>query len=291
MADKFKYKLSEIEEVLNCPWCSSRDWSSWCQTYQNFPPVKCKACGVVFLNKRLNEEGRKRFYENYVYLHETEDRLTPRLKMYKMEYKIISDIVPKGKILDVGCGSGRFISEFPSDRYVRFGIEYGKEAVDKARKLIGPAFIFEGSLLDSSLSESDFDLIIFRGVIEHLPNPRQTMEKACALIKKGGHIFITSMPNLDCLCADLYKAKWSQHRDFEHIVHFGKSNFRLFFQEQGFAEIMDKDLYWETPYAKPEEDILEVAETIKRKRSGIDYATKESPPFWGNVLGMVFRKN
>ncbi|OGX34854.1 MAG: hypothetical protein A3I43_03530 [Omnitrophica WOR_2 bacterium RIFCSPLOWO2_02_FULL_50_19] len=291
MADKFEYKPDEIEEVLDCPWCSSQDRTPWCEIYQNFPPVKCNVCGVVFLSRRLNENGRKRFYENYVYSHETEDRLAPRLKMYEMEYKIISGILPRGKILDVGCGSGRFISKFSPDRYVRFGIEYGKEAVAKARELIGPDFIFEGGFLDTHLPEADFDLIIFRGVIEHLPNPRQVLGKACAFTKKGGHIFLTSMPNLDCICADLYKTKWTQHREFEHIVHFKKEHFRLYFQEQGFTEIIDKDLYWETPYAKPEEDILEVAETIKLKRSGINNAGKESPPFWGNVLSMVFRKN
>ena len=123
-----------------------------------------------------------------------------------------------------------------------------------------------------------------------MPNPRQILNKACTLTKKGGCIFITSTPNLDCICADLYKTLWTQHREFEHIIHFGKTHFRLFFQEQEFSEIMDKELYWDTPYANPKDDIFEVAEAIKMKRKGIQHIEKVSPAFWGNVLSMVFKK-
>ena len=53
---------------------------------------------------------------------------------------------------------------------------------------------------------------------------------------------------------------------------------------------MDRELYWDTPYANPEKDILEIAEAIKRNREGMDGVKKVSPPFWGNVLSMVFIK-
>lgn len=290
MADIFKYRDDEIEEVTNCPWCSSEDWTSWSDFFENFPPVKCNDCGVIFLQKRLNEKGRKRFYQNYVQLHETPDRLAPRLKMYEIEYKLISRIVPGGKILDVGCGSGKFISNFPSQRYKRFGVEYGSQALEKARQLIGREFIFEGGLLDAPLTEENFDLIIFRGALEHLSNPRQILDKACILTKKGGCIFLTSMPNLECVCAELYKTKWTQHRDFEHIIHFGKFHFRTYFKEKGFQEIMDKEFYWDTPYARPYEDILEVAEAIKLRQLGSTPIKRVSPAFWGNILSMVFKK-
>lgn len=290
MGDIFKYCKDEIEEVTKCPWCFSGDWTSWSDFFENFPPVKCNDCGVVFLQKRLNEKGRKRFYQNYVQLHETPDRLALRLKMYEIEYKLISRIVPQGNVLDVGCGSGKFLSNFATQRYKRFGIEYGREALEKACQLIDREFIFEGGLLDAPLAEDNFDLIIFRGVLEHLPNPRQVLDKAYILAKKGGYIFLTSMPNLECLCAELYKTKWTQHREFEHIIHFGKTHFRRFFEEKGFQEIMDNDLYWDTPYAKPQEDILEVAEVIKRKHEGATCVTKTSPAFWGNILSMAFKK-
>ena len=291
MAAGFLYQPNEVEEVLECPWCASLDWVPWCEKYDNFLPVKCNKCGVVFLKNRLNEKGRNRFYKDYVKLHETPERLAPRLIMYGQEFKVISNIVERGDILDIGCGSGRFLNLFPADRYNRFGLEYGKEAALIARKTIGEEFIFEGGLLEAAFPENKFDLIIFRGVIEHLPNPKKILEKACMLVKKKGCLFITSMPNLDCICASIYKSKWTQHREFEHIVHFGKNHFREFFKEKGFSEMLDQELYWQTPYANPEEDILEVAGAIRMKRDGNKHIKKTSPAFWGNILSTVFRKD
>lgn len=146
MKELFEYKPDEIEEVLICPWCSSKSWQPWGAPNRNFTSVKCNLCGVVFLNKRLNEKGRKRFYHSYVRLHETPERLKPRLKMYEMEFSLISNIVPQGNVLDVGCGSGRFLSHFPPERYRRFGIEYGKEAMNIARQTMALDFIYEGGL-------------------------------------------------------------------------------------------------------------------------------------------------
>src|SRR3989338_5782399 len=124
MNDIFEYKNDEVESVISCPWCSSVSRHTWAEPNRNFPSVKCDTCGVVFLNRRLNEKGRKRFYNSYIRLHETPERLKQRLKMYEMEYGLISSIVTRGRVLDVGCGSGKFIAHFPPERYERFGVEY-----------------------------------------------------------------------------------------------------------------------------------------------------------------------
>jgi len=283
------YLPQEIEEVFLCPWCKSRDWEAWSSQYDHFPPVKCKQCGVVFLSRRLNELGRKNFYKNYLQGHEAPERLAPRLKMYKQEFELIRPLVPSGNILDVGCGSGRFLRLFPPENYRRFGVEYGQEAANAAKNDLGKENVFSGGLLEADFPDGMFDLIIFRGVLEHLAEPREVLEKACLILKKNGYIFITSMPNLDSICAEVYRNKWTQHRELEHIIHFGKSHFRLFFQEHFFREVLDKELYWETPYAHPEEDILEVAEAIKAKKANCPIE-KVSPAFWGNILCMVFKK-
>lgn|SRR3989338_1905677 len=290
MDDIFKYKNDELEEVTACPWCSSASHQTWADPNRNFPVVKCEACGVVFLSRRLNEKGRKCFYNSYVRLHETTERLEQRLKIYEIEFGIISNIVPSGNVLDVGCGSGRFLSCFPLERYRRFGVEYGGEAADMARRVIGAATFYEGDLLGAPFKNKNFDLVTFRGVLEHLPNPREILDRACSLIKQGGCIFITSMPNLECICAEIFRSYWTQHREFEHLIHFGKSHFRRYFKECGFVEMLDKELYWDTPYSNPKEDVLRVAEAIYASDERGAGVNKTSPAFWGNVLSMAFKK-
>ena len=45
--------------------------------------------------------------------------------MYQQEYRRIMEICEfsKGKVLDIGCGTGDFLSLFPDNEWTKFGIE------------------------------------------------------------------------------------------------------------------------------------------------------------------------
>ena len=134
-----------------------------------------------------------------------------------------------------------------------------------------------------------FDLIVFRGVIEHIPDPKSYLHKAVALLEDQGFIYITATPNSDAFCCELFKENWNQHVPEEHLMHFHPGHFDGFFLDAGFKKVIEFFLYEETPYANREQDILKTAEALNLKMNNqkIDF---KSPPFWGNMMSLIYQK-
>lgn len=105
--------------------------------------------------------------------------------MYKLKFDLIRSFVSGGCVLDVGCSGGQFLDYFKKSGYDCYGIEYGKEAAQEAAK---KHKVYEGDFLYYS-QNIKFDLIIFRGVIEHIPNPRLYLNKAIQLLSDQAHIY------------------------------------------------------------------------------------------------------
>lgn len=186
MKQNSRWPEDEIEEVTQCPWCGSSRYSVWCRDEPPFLTVECQDCKIIYVKKRLNARGREKYYARYhSKIHQAEDLADKREKMYLLELNFIEEFCRGGRVLDVGCGGGKFLLHFHPDRWERWGVEIGAEAVREAKALIG-GNIFEGELLDIDLPPHAFDLIVFRGVIEHVAEPKKTLLKALELLKPGG---------------------------------------------------------------------------------------------------------
>ena len=81
-------------------------------------------------------------------------------------------------MLDFGCGNGEFLSLFKSKK---FGYEYNLDAkVNQKITRISKKEVFT----------KKFDMIIMRGVIEHLPDFDQIVKKLSKCLVKNG-LFIS----------------------------------------------------------------------------------------------------
>jgi 2-polyprenyl-3-methyl-5-hydroxy-6-metoxy-1,4-benzoquinol methylase len=56
-----------------------------------------------------------------------------RMIMYKSELAHIESFKPGGKILDIGCGIGHFLSQFPEENWDRYGVDVSELAIKAAR--------------------------------------------------------------------------------------------------------------------------------------------------------------
>ncbi len=120
----------------------------------------------------------------------------------------LSRISMRGKeVLELGCGclpaSFGIADDAMPNRYLATDTEF--ELIDAARKIDSRPDFKVTSALNTSLKESSFDLIILRGVLHHLPDPRAALESFKFFLKPDGHILLYE-PNLSCIPGNL--AKW-----------------------------------------------------------------------------------
>ena len=253
-----------------------------------FNTVECTACGLVYVNRRLNSKARSKYYESYFSEeHQAVPEAEVRDKMYQLEFDFIYRYVKMGKVLDVGCSGGAFLDYFNRHNFDCYGIEIGSQAAQNARRKFGNK-ITKSSLLDAEI-EGHFDLIVFRGTIEHIPDTKETLARAVSLLDKKhmSYVYITSTPNANCISAKLFKTNWNQHMPEGHLFHFQKEHFDELFEKYGLHCIASHFFYEETPYANVTEDILMVANAIKLEKQKIPVNFK-SPPFYGNLMTLVY---
>lgn len=286
---KRNFTQSDYEKLDVCPWCNNNESEQWGKDIQPFNTVLCKTCDIVYVNHRLNAYGRAKYYKNYYSEeHQAVPEAKVRDKMYQLEFDFIYKYIQTGKILEVGCSGGEFLTYFKNSGFDCWGVEPAKDAFQVAQLRFGQK-IKNKPLLDTNFNEK-FDLVVFRGTIEHISQPKETLIKAVGLLNKNGmsYIYITSTPNIDCISAKIFKTNWTQHLPEEHIYHFRKKHFDDLFGSYGLRCITTHYFYEETPYANVEEDILKVAEAIKLKRANKEIRRK-SPPFYGNMMSLIYR--
>lgn len=284
-------KLTEEDfELLNtCPWHLDNDQSIDFLYKDNMGCniVKCKKCGIVFAQKRLNRNGLKKYWDDYLSrIHVHDDQLVEkRNKMYKIDFSFIQQYKNNGKVLDVGCGNGSFLDLFNEYGYKTFGVEFGREAAETAKSSHD---IYYGEFPELKFKEK-YDLIVFRGVLQYVPRPIDYLNKAIKLLNKNGCIFITAQPNMDSFCFKLFKENFTQPVTGVDFFGYTENIFTKYFTNHGLIKVAEKYFYEETPYADIENDILIVAKAIQIKESN-EKITFRAPAFWGNMMSVVYKK-
>jgi SAM-dependent methyltransferase len=273
--------------INQCPWCQSEKSQPWGKPVRNFSSRICEECDLIFIDNPFSDDELKEYYSNYLgTVHQNNQTLNEqRQLMYKLEYDLVKPYIKGKKILDVGCSGGFFLNFFAKDNFDCNGVEFGSDAATEARKKHKVSL---GIFPELDFNEK-YDLIIFRGVIEHVRNPLDYLDKAIALTAEGGIVYITSTPDSSSISCDLFKENWNQHVPEAHLMHFNQKHFDDFFLGKGFINKCSEHLYESTPYAKPFQDILSMAKAIEleKNKESIDF---KSPAFWGNMMSLIYEK-
>jgi 2-polyprenyl-3-methyl-5-hydroxy-6-metoxy-1,4-benzoquinol methylase len=133
------------------------------------------------------------FVSNHVYARVVpgEDNPPPN----SVPGKMLPQIHPGQRILDVGCGGGRFARFFTAREAVVTGIERNPEAAALARAHC--ARVIEGDLSGDDLLDPKerFDVIVCADVLEHLAYPGDTLSRLVGHLLPGGFVLV-SLPNV-----------------------------------------------------------------------------------------------
>ena len=216
----------------------------------------------------------QRYFEDYG-LSEQSAAFDKRQKMYLLEQERIEQFCDGGIILDIGCGTGEFLSSFNDKKWKKFGFE----PVDAARSYAEDNHNINFNLED--LEEVSVDIVIFRGVFQHMDEPLRDIKRATRLLKPGGHMVFLATPNTGSLCYRLFQdlPALDPPRNFCLASDKILANILLNF---GYEIRLICRPYINTPYASPVIDHL--------KFLGRLFGIKSRFAFWGNMFELYARK-
>lgn len=282
------YEKYASKKLKKCIACGKTSFKKWAQSGP-YKAYKCNNCNLVFMNPQLNEDGLTDYYSNYI----GKRRLSNTLKMkqrsiqYVQDANLIKSFIKKGKILDVGCNGGFFLDEMGS-QFTRFGTELDSSAVQYAKSNYGEfaSNIYNGSLSKAKFENDSFDLVMMRGVIEHVPDPEESINEVSRILKPGGLFYICATPNGESFCADLYRENWTLYHPVQHLWHFSPNNLSILCSKSNLSLEWKDFPYLNTPYENVRVDAKKIAQKIINNND-----ENISPPFFENMMSLVFKKN
>src|SRR5262249_487357 len=141
---------------------------------------------------------RKRAYLESVYgakmQQSRSDRLRARIFAFRYRRKLEADDLichidiqdPGMKVLDLGCGDGRKLWTLKQLGCDVVGVEFDGEAGATGRDL--GLDVRLGSLEEQDFPTATFDAVLMSHVIEHLPDPKATLQECLRILKPGGQL-------------------------------------------------------------------------------------------------------
>ena len=145
--------------------------------------------------------------------------------------------------LDYGGGTGGF-STFTQKKGIRTTIvENSSSVLTQLKKEGHHAY---GSLKDIG-SDKKFDLITLWHVLEHLPNPKETIKNLKGRLNAKG-LLVLAVPNLNSFDASYYQEFWAGYDLPRHLWHFSNKGLQKIIENSGFSLISKHPLFFDSFY-------------------------------------------
>ncbi|MFA5314269.1 MAG: class I SAM-dependent methyltransferase, partial [Methanomassiliicoccales archaeon] len=104
--------------------------------------------------------------------------------------------IPKGRVLELGCGNGKTVSALRSIGIEPICIDISRNALTECARAAGPGAIVlvEADLMSLPFADGTFDSVVCFHVLEHLlsdDRKKASMEIA-RVLRKGGRLYVQS---------------------------------------------------------------------------------------------------
>jgi 2-polyprenyl-3-methyl-5-hydroxy-6-metoxy-1,4-benzoquinol methylase len=180
-------------------------------------------------------ENLGKYYESEDYISHTDNKRSLFEKLYhfiksialKNKLNLINSLQSnKGKILDIGAGTGEFLSVAKNDGWQTIGVEPSEKAKAIAESK-GVSFVEQ----TSELENHSFDVISMWHVLEHVPDLDKQIKELKRLLKPTGTLII-AVPNFKSFDAKHYGKFWAAFDVPIHFWHFSKTAIKLLFEKE-----------------------------------------------------------
>lgn len=202
--------------------------------------VRCTTCSHVYLNPRPTPADLGVIYPSSYYTLSGPGGLVRRMQRVWEGRKVSvyeSALGPgKKRILDVGCGDGRFLQvlkDFGSKDWELVGVDFDPAAVERCRARGLTAFAKR--VEDMTSEDGTYDAVVMLQLIEHVEDPVAITARVHALLRPGG-VFVIETPNLAGWDYRLFRKRWWGHYHFpRHWNLFSTETLERMLTRAGFV--------------------------------------------------------
>ncbi len=230
-----------------------------------FTYVKCRECGLVYMNPQVVAEDIEKLYPSDYAPHSVTTKGLTRIRSLKnhllktpviarfLRYitnvKIVNSVYRElsgqSRVLDIGCGAGAFLNSVKIDKGCEvYGVDISENAVRQAKTTFG-LDIFEGDITQAPLPDSSFDVVTAWWYLEHISDPRVTARKISELLKPNGYCII-GVPNFDGINAKCFRDKWYHLDCPRHLCIWTPDTMKRLLEEYGLT--VTATIYDKTPW-------------------------------------------
>lgn len=242
-----------------CPWCGSdkAQINLWLKdeflSKEDFHICECLNCGLLYTMPRPSKDKIGEYYKSEEYYSHQENKKGFIPKVYeavkkinlKHKYKLASNGLKVGKVLDIGCGVGDFLHTAEMHGWECTGVEPSEDAKVIAQKRMNGKIISSEDL--ENIPEGYFDLITMWHVLEHVDDLRWQVEQLRRLVKPKGRVVI-ALPNYKSYDGQYYKELWAAYDVPRHLNHFNKTTLTKIFKANGMELVKIDKLRWDAYY-------------------------------------------
>lgn len=206
-----------------------------------FRLVRCRTCGLMRTNPRPTIETIGYYYpESYGPFRGTRVDLSAAGRAARWKdavqrlFQFHTESVPPvaaGRMLEIGCASGRFLHLMAEKGWEVEGIEPAAGAAAAARKL--GYCVFTGSVEQAPSPSRPYDLIVGWMVAEHLHEPVVALRKLASWTSPGGWAAL-SVPNAAALEFRVFRDAWFALQLPTHLFHYTPCTIRLVLEAAGW---------------------------------------------------------
>jgi len=129
----------------------------------------------------------------------------------------IGDAIP-GKLLEVGCGSGRFLNRMRRAGWEVQGTDFDPAVAARVKEKYGLR-VDVGNLAALRYPADSYDVVAMSQVIEHVHDPRALLAECFRVLRPGGRLVLTT-PNALGLAHRQYGCHWRGLEPPRHLHLF-----------------------------------------------------------------------
>jgi 2-polyprenyl-3-methyl-5-hydroxy-6-metoxy-1,4-benzoquinol methylase len=279
-----------MEQVANCPVCESPDIRAsffaedHTVSHESFTIQRCVACGFQFTSPRPRQDEIATYYQSENYIshvekaHGFKDRIyhAVRNRAIRSKYKLIAQYQPQGRALDVGCGTGDFLAYLHARGYAAKGVEVSPAA----RNIAAAKGVAVHASLDDLPRTSAFEVITLWHVLEHVADPRLTLDQLHDLLMPGG-LLVVAVPDNESWDCRYYGERWAAWDVPRHLSHFRRKDLRRLIASARLELASIRKMWFDAPY------VAMLSEQYRGNGPILSFLKGACLGTWSNMISLV----